>query len=197
MTRRSWLFAVLVVPFWLAGAAAHGASGVSTSSDPPSDVPYRIGPQDLLDIAVWNNKAVSEVVPVRPDGKISLPLLNDVQASGLTPDELRNNITTKLRAYISDPDVSVIVREVHSFKVSVLGQVKTPGRYEFQSPSTVLDAIARAGGLTAFASRNRIIVLRRQDGGLSRIPFRYDDAVSRGGSQQNYFVQPDDIVIVP
>src|SRR5229473_3377619 len=87
---------------------------------------YKIGPEDVLDIAVWNNTAISRTVPVRPDGKISLPLLNEVQAAGLTPPELRDVLTKRLADYIPSPEVSIIVREVHSFKVSVLGEIKTP-----------------------------------------------------------------------
>src|SRR2546427_12558563 len=91
---------------------------------------YTIGPDDVLDIAVWNNTAISRSVPVRPDGKISLPLLNDVQAAGLSAMQLRDALTKKLAEYVPTPEVSIIVREVRSFKVSVIGEIKTPGRYE-------------------------------------------------------------------
>src|SRR5207247_7846788 len=106
------------------GSAAAPASG--PRSEPAHEQgDYRIGPEDVLDISVWNNTALSRVVPVRPDGKISLPLLNDVQAAGLTPIELRDDLNKRLVEFIPTPEVSVVVREVHSFKVSVLGQVKT------------------------------------------------------------------------
>src|SRR2546426_691193 len=121
---------------------------------------YEIGPEDVLDIAVWNNTAISRTVPVRPDGKISLPLLNDVQAAGFTPMLLRNVLIKKLAEYIPAPEVSVIVREVHSIKVSVIGEVKKPGRHELKSRATVLDALAMAEGLGEFAARGRIIILR-------------------------------------
>src|SRR3989442_4359067 len=105
-------------------------SAPETVSAQPSD--YLIGPEDMLDISVWNNTAMSRTVPVRPDGKISLPLLNDMQAAGLTPMQLRNALSKKLEEYIPTPEVSVIVKEVHSFKVSVVGEVKKPCRHELQ-----------------------------------------------------------------
>ncbi len=158
---------------------------------------YQIGPEDLLDISVWKNVELSRVVPVRPDGKVSLPLVNDIQAAGLTPTELRDQITTKLAEYIPAPEVSVMVREVHSRKVAVVGAVKMPGRYEMKSPMTVLEAIALAQGLTDFASRDRIVVLRDQNGKTTQIPFNYRKIGDDGASQQNFFLRPGDIVVVP
>ena len=117
---------------------------------------------------------LTRTVPVRPDGKISLPLLNDVKAAGLTPMQLTRFLTTALAPYIPMATVSVIVREVHSFKVTVIGEVKTPGRYELKSQSTVLDVLAMAGGLTQYADRSRIVVLRRQGSGTQQIPFAFD-----------------------
>src|SRR6266516_2638912 len=134
------------------GSAAAPASG--PRPEPTHEQgDYRIGPEDVLDVAVWNNTDITRTVPVRPDGKISLPLLNDVEAAGLTPMQLRERLTHSLAGYIPAPTVSVIVREVHSFKVTVIGEVKTPGRYELKSRSTVLDVLAMAGGLTQFAAR--------------------------------------------
>jgi len=155
---------------------------------------YQIGPEDLLDISVWKNVELSKIVPVRPDGKVSLPLVNDIQAAGLTPNELRDQITTRLAEYIPAPEVSVMVREVHSRKVSVVGNVKMPGRYDIKSPMTVLEAIALAQGLTDFAARDRIVVLRQQDGSTQHIPFNYRKV---GDDQQNFFVRPGDIIVVP
>jgi polysaccharide export outer membrane protein len=158
---------------------------------------YQIGPEDLLDISVWKNVELSRVVPVRPDGKVSLPLVNDIQAAGLTPTELRDQITTKLAEYIPAPEVSVMVREVHSRKVAVVGAVKMPGRYEMKSPMTVLEAIALAQGLTDFASRDRIVVLRDVNGKTTQIPFNYRKIGDDAASQQNFFLRPGDIVVVP
>jgi polysaccharide export outer membrane protein len=132
---------------------------------------YRVGPEDVLNIVVWKNEGISRTVPVRPDGMISLPLLNDVQAAGLTPMELRDVIMKKLAEYEPNPEVSVIVQEVRSFKVSVIGSVKTPGRYELKSRATVLDVLALAGGLGEFASRARILILRPAGTNMKRIVF--------------------------
>ena len=157
---------------------------------------YQIGPEDLLDISVWKNVELSRTVPVRPDGNVSLPLVNDIHAAGLTPSELRDQITTRLAEYIPAPEVSVMVREVHSRKVAVVGAVKMPGRYDIKSPMTVLEAIALAQGLTDFASRDRIVILRQVNGKATRIPFNYRK-IADGSEQENFFVRAGDIVVVP
>jgi len=157
---------------------------------------YQIGPEDLLDISVWKNLELSRVVPVRPDGKVSLPLVNDIQAAGLTPGELRDQITAKLTEYIPAPEVSVMVREVHSRKVAIVGAVKMPGRYELKSPMTVLEVIALAQGLTDFASRDKITIIRAENGKTTHIPFNYRK-IADGANQENFFVRPGDIVVVP
>ena len=164
---------------------------------------YVIGPEDVLDIAVWDNTELTRTVPVRPDGKISLPLLNDVAAAGLTPMQLRDTLTTALTEYMPRPAVSVLVREIHSVKVAVIGQVKTPGRYELKDRASVLDVLAMAGGLNEFASRNRIVVLRQDAAGPTRIPFRFDKATknrANNGStsgQENLCMHAGDVVFVP
>jgi polysaccharide export outer membrane protein len=162
---------------------------------------YVIGPEDVLDVAVWNNADVTRTVPVRPDGKISLPLLNDVQAAGLTPMQLRETLTTTLADYISKPVVSVLVHEIHSFKVTVIGKTKTPGRYELKDRATVLDVLAMAGGLTEYAARDRIVVLRQEPTTTRQMPFPYDKLTAKNGSknggQENFCVQPGDVILVP
>ncbi len=169
----------------------------------PGNAPagYVIGQEDVLDIAVWNNAAISRTVPVRPDGKISLPLLNDVQAAGLTPVQLREALTRALTTFVPQPEVSVIVREVHSVKVTVIGQVKIPGRYELKSRATVLDVLAMAGGLTDYAARGSIVVLRQEGSATRRIPFLFDKLTAKNGSkngaQDNFCVAPGDIILVP
>src|SRR5215471_1814884 len=119
----------------------------------PGTEEYRIGPEDVLLISVWKNEVMTRTVSVRPDGMISLPLLNDVQAAGLTPPELRLALIKRLQEYMPDPDVSVIVQDVRYFKVSVIGEVAKPGRFELKSRTTVLDVLAQAGGFSNFASR--------------------------------------------
>jgi polysaccharide export outer membrane protein len=151
---------------------------------------------DVLDISVWENTQVSRTVPVRPDGRISLPLVNDVQAAGLTPMQLREALTSLLLPYIPIPGVSVIVREVNSFKVTVLGEVKMPGRYDLKSRSTVLDLLAMAGGFTEYAARGRIVVWRRHGTGRKQLPFAFDKPTP-DAAQANFDVEPDDIILVP
>jgi polysaccharide export outer membrane protein len=158
---------------------------------------FRIGPEDILDVQVWKNSDLSRIVPVRPDGMISLPLVNDIQAAGLTPTDLRQQITERLAEFIPSPEVSVIVREVHSVKVAVIGAVRMPGLFEVKSPATVLDMLARAQGLSEFADRGRIVVLRQEGATTTRIPFNYR-RVAEGSEQDNNFpVLPGDVIVVP
>ena len=157
---------------------------------------YLIGAEDLLDVLVWKNcPDLCRTVPVRPDGKISLPLVNDIQAAGLTPADLRQQLTERLSEYVQSPEVSVIVREVHSVKVSVVGSVKMPGHYELKSPATVLDLIARAQGLNEFASKDKIVVLRQDGATTTRMPFNYRKVAE--SEQENFFVRAGDIIVVP
>lgn len=181
-------------------------SAPAWGSDPPGSKPrqpadpaldYRIGPEDVLQISVWNNDPLSRSVSVRPDGKISLPLVNDVPAAGLTPLELREQIKKRLVEYVPAAEVSVIVVEVKSFKVSVIGDVHRPGRFEIKSWCTVADVLAMAGGLTEYADKSRIFVLRDDGRVVRRIPFDYGRLASADGERVNFRVQPNDIVLVP
>ena len=151
----------------------------------------------MLQISVWKNEAMTRTVPVRPDGKISLPLLNDVQAAGRTALELREVLAQQLAEYIPSPEVSVIVSDVRSFKVSVIGEVVRPARYELKSWTTVLDVLALAGGFTQFATRSRIVILRPNGKAMTRIPFNYNKVISTGGEHENIYLQNGDIVLVP
>jgi len=172
------------------------ATALANSNALDTAVEYQIGPEDVLDISVWKNPELSRTVPVRPDGKVSLPLLNDFRAAGLTPSDLREQLVARLSEFVPTPEVSVIVREVHSRKVAVVGAVKTAGRYELKSPMTVLEAIALAQGFTDFAARDRIVVLRQSGGTTTRIPFNYRK-IAEGAEQDNFFIRPGDIVVVP
>ena len=158
---------------------------------------YRIGPEDMIAVTVWKNDAMSRTVPVRPDGMISLPLLDDVRASGLTAMELRDIIAKRLVEYMPAPEVSVIVNDVRSFKVSVMGEVVRPARYELKSVTTVLDVLAQAGGFNQFANRSKIVILRPNGKGMTRIPFNYNKVISSGGEDENFYLQSGDIVLVP
>lgn len=182
---------------------------VSVSPEPPTasdPVSYRIGPEDNLAIAVWQNTDLTRVVPVRPDGKISLPLVNDVQAAGLTPMELRDQLKEKLAEYAPGAEISVIVAEVNSFKVSVMGKVQRPDRYLLKGPTTVLDVLALAGGFQDFANQERIVVLRpepffvqgKQAGHtFRRFYLNYKKVIAAGGETENFALEPGDIVVVP
>jgi len=196
-----------LVSFLAAGSAFAQSNAPAPPAPPPQaaitpgdakaqEGDYKIGPEDLLDISVWNNPPLSRTAPVRPDGMISLPLLNDVQAAGLTPMQLRDNIAKRLIEYVPNPEVSVIVREVNRFKVSVLGEVRKPGRFDFKSRATVLDAIALAGGLSDYAARSRIVIIRQDGGSTKRIPVNYNKIVS-ASSEDDFFLQPGDVVVVP
>ena len=195
--RRCVVTAVLSMSLIVPGLAAAEERSKGHSGVAGVDGDYKIGPEDVLDIAVWNNTAISRTVPVRPDGKISLPLLNDVQAAGLTPMQLRDALTKKLVEYVPAPEVSVIVREVRSFTVSVIGELRNPGRYELRSRTTVLDVLARAGPFSDFASRARIFVLRPNGAATKRIPFNYGKVIASDGEHENFVLQPGDIVVVP
>ena len=129
---------------------------------------YVIGPEDVLQISVWKNETLSRVVPVRPDGKISMPLLHDVQASGLTAMQLRDKISRALGEFMPNPEVSVIVTDVRSFRVSVMGEVQRPGVLMLKSSTTVLEAIAMAGGFRDFASPSKIVVVRKDAAGQTQ-----------------------------
>jgi len=157
---------------------------------------YRIGPEDILDISVWKSPDLTRTVPVRPDGKISLPLLNDIQAAGLTPMQLRDVLSKGYSAYMPEPEVAVLIHEIHSIKVSVVGMVKTPGRYELKSQATVLEALALAGGLAEFAKRDRIVVFRRSGKNWLKLPFNYARVLD-WNEEENFFLMPGDIIVVP
>jgi polysaccharide export outer membrane protein len=190
----------------LVAAAMSVDAAAQTAPQPaaaPSDLEaaYAIGPEDVLEIAVWGNPDLTRTVPVRPDGKISLPLLDDVQAAGLSPMQLRSMLVKAFETYMPSPILSVIVREVHSFKVTVIGEVKTPGRYELRSRTTVLDVLAMAGGLSQYAARARITILRHDPGGPRELPYDFEKIAARtsgrAAGQDNVCVQPGDIIIVP
>ena len=187
--------AAVAAPFDVAQGAPSASRGAPVSRFVQADA-FRIGPEDVLDVQVWKNAELSRIVPVRPDGMISLPLVNDIQAAGLTPTDLRQQITQRLAEFVPSPEVSVIVREVHSVKVAVLGAVRMPGHYEVKSPATVLEMIARAQGLTEFADRGRIVILRQNGAATTRIPFNYRK-VAEGSEQDNFSVRPGDIIVVP
>jgi polysaccharide biosynthesis/export protein len=158
---------------------------------------YRIGVGDLLDIQVWKEVDLTRKVPVRPDGKISFPLLDDIQAAGLTPLELKTVLAEKLKQYLSDPRVTVVVEEVNSYKVYVMGEVVTQGALILKSKTTLLQAISMAGGFTQYAKRNEITVIRRTAKRDERIVVSYDKILSGKSPEQNLTLESGDTVVVP
>ena len=198
----AWLLIGLVgCPLPQSGTAGLEASqteamaGTATSALDAASPSYRIHVGDTLEIQVWKNQELSRTVPVKPDGYISLPLLGEVRAGGLTPPQLRENLIKRLTEYIPSPEVSVIVSEV-SYIVAVMGRVRSPGEKELQRPATVLEVLAIAGGLDEFASTRGIAVLRTEGTETQKIPFDYGAAIS-GEANANFVVLPGDIVVVP
>jgi polysaccharide export outer membrane protein len=156
---------------------------------------YRIGPEDVLHISVWGNEELTRDATVRPDGKISLPLIQDIQAEGLTAAELSEVIHQKLLGYVKDPNVAVIVTEINAPKVFVIGQVTRPGEYPLRSDMSVLQALSLAGGFTPFASPKKITVLRNKGGEREIRKVNYYDMIDNG--EGNYMLKPGDTIVVP
>jgi polysaccharide export outer membrane protein len=157
---------------------------------------YLIGPADVLNVSVWKEATLSGMILVRPDGMISLSLIGDVQASGLTPSQLAESISAKLKKYIQEPNVSVVVAQIHSKVVYLLGEVVRRGPVDMTPGMTVLQAIASAGGLTDFANQKKIYLLRNESGTQERIPVRYKEAL-KGDGTLNLALKPGDTIVVP
>jgi len=221
---RKHLLAVLALVFLLSSVANRAyaqddASSNSTTPPPPVNVAkaqpsspdtpparvqgaphsdYVIGAEDILTVNVWKEQEMSRQVPVRPDGMISLPLLGDVKASGLTPLQLQDELTNQLKRYISDPQVTIIVNQVNSLTFNVVGEVNRPGYYPLTRHMTVLDAIAMSGGFRDFAKTKKIYVLRTAaDGKQVRMPFNYKNVIKGKNAKQNIDLQPRDTLVVP
>jgi len=212
-----WLFTLLVLV--LAATAVSAAQQPKTQSpengkekaDPSkpirvTDQPFKIeptdqyviGPDDVLAINVWREPEISRTLPVRPDGSISLPLVGEIKASGQTPRELQAKITEELRAYLSNPQVTVIVQDVRSQRFNIVGEVVRPGSYTLARPMTVLDAIATAGGFAQWAKTSKIYVLRRnKDGSRLIVPFNYKDVIKGKKFYQDLELEPGDTIVVP
>jgi polysaccharide export outer membrane protein len=176
---------------------ASGANGGSQAATPSVSLPtdYRVGPEDELTISVWHEPELSQLVVVRPDGMITLPLLNELKVGGLTTEEMQALLTEKLKALVNDPQVTVIVKAVHSRKVFLVGNVAKQGVYALGGRKTVLELIAEAGGLGPFAKSGSIYVLRKDNGKETRLPFNYKKALSGKGS--NPELMPGDMIVVP
>jgi polysaccharide biosynthesis/export protein len=174
-------------------AKANGAR-VASATIPPD---YVIGPEDVLSIAFWRDKELSADVVVRPDGKISLPLLKDVQAAGYTPDQLTVALVKAASKYIAQPNATVIVKEVNSRKVFIIGQVLRPGAFPLTGDMTVLQLIALAGDVQEWAKSKSVVIVRREEEGERRFKFNYKEVMEGKKVEQNILLKPGDTVIVP
>ena len=161
----------------------------------PAD--YTIGADDVLEVIVWREKDLSAEVKVRPDGKVSLPLVNDFQAGGLTPEAFRAAVTTAVTKFVEGPSVTVIVKQINSRQVFVMGEVVKPGTYPLTAPTTVLQLLAQAGGPTPFAKTDEIGVMRTVDGKTTRHLFNYKEVARGRKIEQNIVLRPGDTVIIP
>lgn len=184
-----------LAPPQASGAARPSAEPPAAAATPGDFV---IGPNDVLTIVFWRDKDMSGDVAVRPDGKVSLPLLNEVQAAGFTPERLRQQLTMVAARFIEDPTVTVVVKEINSRKVFITGQVGKPGSYALSGPMTVLQLIAMAGGVLEYANSKNIVIMRTGESGRSvSFPFNYRDVTKRKNLKQNIELRPGDTIIVP
>ena len=181
----------VVLGLLLLSGCAHRTAQVDNS-----DQPYRIGREDVLDVAVWRDADLSRTLPVRPDGFISLPMVGEVRAEGRTPNELADELREALKAYVQEPRVTVIVREVNSSRVFITGEVANPGAYPLRGRVSILQAIALAGGFTDFADRDCIVVLRRTSPDGKYIPVSYSDLVEEPEKFEPLILRPGDTIIV-
>jgi polysaccharide biosynthesis/export protein len=186
-----------------ASAVSHPVTAADSRADASPnpvahDNTFIIGKDDVLAINVWKEPDISRSIPVRSDGKISLPLVGEIQAAGQTPLKLEQDIATRLKDYIEEPEVTVIVQQINSEKFNILGMVTKPGTYPLVGSATVLDAIALAGGFRDFAKQKSVYVLRENpDGTQTRLPFNYKEVVKGRNTAQNVMLQPRDTIIVP
>lgn len=187
-------------------SGAKPAASVASPPVPAGAVPaavlaaipdYVIGAEDVLGIVFWRDKEMSTDVAVRPDGKITLPLLNDVRAGGLTPAQLKDLLVEESKKYVADPNVTVVVKQINSRKVFITGEVNKPGAYPLMAPITVLQMIVVAGGLRDFAHSEKIAIMRTENGKSTSYRFNYKDIVKNKNLRQNIELKPGDTVIVP
>jgi len=199
---RAALIAVILLGVWLAPASAEmqqarqvGGSPAGSTATLPAD--YVIGPEDVLGVLFWRDQDMSGDVTVRPDGAITLPLIGDVAAAGLKPEALAEQVRAAAAKYISDPNVTIVVRQINSRKAFITGEVATPGSYPLSGPRTVMQLIALAGGLTEYADAKNITIVRVENGQTRSYRFNYRDVAKGKNLQQNIALQPGDMVIVP
>ena len=189
---------VMMLFFFISCASMDVQPSVFHTEKTLKDQDYLIGAEDVVEVIVWKNADLSRTTNVRPDGKISLPLIGDIQAAGLTAEDLRDVIVEKLKSYYKEPpQISVILQQVNSYAIYVLGEVRSPGKYVVKTDTTFLQAVTLAGGFTDFASKNRILVRRKNDAHAqeSSMRIRYKDIIA--GRQDNIMLEPGDTIIIP
>jgi polysaccharide export outer membrane protein len=200
MTTSALLLAACAVQVSAQQPAATERDATATLTAPsgaPLPADYVIGPDDVLSIIFWREKEMSAEVAVRPDGRISLPLLNDVDAAGLTPEELRLRVTEAANKLIEEPTVTVVVKQINSRKVFITGQVAKPGPYPLGGPTTVVQLIAMAGGVLEYADDKNITIMRTENGKPVSFRFNYNEVKKRKRLEQNILLKPGDTIIVP
>ena len=177
--------------------AAAAAAAAPRATDPVVPPGYLIGTDDVLSIVYWKDKDMSADAQVRPDGKIALPLINEVTAAGLTPEQLREKLTEESKKYMEDANITVVVRQINSRKVFITGEVNKPGPYPLTAATSVMQLIAMAGGLREYANSKKIIIMRTEKGRPISLPFNYRDVTSGKHLEQNVELKPGDTVVVP
>lgn len=189
-------FSLTSIPFAFSQGEKKIPESKQTSPDVPVDsATYVIGPEDVLSIHVWREEAISKTIPVRSDGKISLPIIDEVEAAGLTPLQLKAKLTERLKEFIDNPSVSVVVLEANSFKVYISGQVRNPGVLRLRSETSLLQFIIMVGGFSEWANQKKILIIRKEKGKERRILVNYKDIVE--GKEPNLILKRDDTIIVP
>lgn len=176
---------------------AAAVTSAARPNDPIVPPGYVIGTDDLLSIVYWKDKEMSADAKVRPDGRIALPLINEVQAAGLTPEQLQKRLTEESKKFMEDASITVVVREINSRKVFITGEVNKPGPYPLTSPTTVIQLISLAGGLRDYANAKNIVIMRSDAGKQVALKFNYKDVASGKNLKQNIELKPGDTVVVP
>jgi polysaccharide biosynthesis/export protein len=174
-----------------------GGSDTTSARGVVPEPGYKIGAQDVLRIDVWKEDQLTRTVPVRPDGQVTLPLLDDVQAAGLTPMELSVAISDRLKKFVNNPQVTVTVTEINSRRIYVTGEVARSGAFPMLPNMTILQAISSSGGFTQFARTKKIYVLRAENGKSTKLPFNYNDVVKGKEPQESIVLRPGDVIVVP
>jgi len=194
---------VWAIPLIVISLVVVGCSSIIQERDYDAPSGFMLGPEDVLEIAVWKNADLSRTTAIRPDGLISMPIIGDVQAAGLTADGLAHRIADRLKQFVAgNPAVSVSVKELNSYSIFVLGEVTKPGKYQAKSYVTLLQAISMGGGFTEYAKKNKLQIVRNRLNGdnklhETRIPVRYDDLLAGRGEPGNIVLLSGDTVVVP